>query len=166
MQDLSGIDIGHNARSAQPFPEHDPGYFRAAATMVENGRLGRKTGSGFYQYDEQGKPQQDAAAADLIQQKANALGIEQKGFSDEEIIERALMALISEGISLYQQGIVQRLTDIDVIWLHGYGFPRYKGGPIFQAKQMGAPKVEQLLSELSARFGDKIWPKIDLSGLT
>lgn len=166
VQDLSGIDIGHNARSAQPFPEHDPGYFRAAATMVENNRLGRKTGSGFYQYDEQGKPVADPEASELILQKAQELGIEQKTFTDEAIVERALMALICEGVSLYQQGIVQRLSDVDVIWLHGYGFPRYKGGPVFQARQMGIEKIEQTLKRLTSEFGETIWSNIDLSCLS
>jgi len=164
VQDLSGIDIGHNARSAQPFPKHDPGYFRAAATMVENGRLGRKTGQGFYQYVD-GKPESDPAAASLIREKAQSLAIPQRSFTDEEIVERALLALISEGLALYKEGIVQRLSDIDVIWLHGYGFPRHKGGPMFQGKVMGADTVAAKLATLRQSAGAKIWPEVDTSCL-
>ena len=165
VQDLSGIDIGHNARSAQPFPEHDPGYFRAAAVMVENNRLGRKTAHGFYQYP-QGKPVYDEEAAKLIREKALDLGIEQRSFSDKEIVERALFALICEGLTLHQEGIVNHLSDVDVIWLHGYGFPRHKGGPVFQAKQIGIDKVASTLEKLRQEHGEQIWPKVSLDSLS
>jgi 3-hydroxyacyl-CoA dehydrogenase len=165
VQDLSGIDIGHNARSAQPFPEHDPGYFRAAATMVENGRLGRKTGAGFYQYGEDNKPKVDDKTAELIRAKAAELGIEQRSFDDEEIVHRALFALISEGFALLEAGIVQRMSDIDVIWLHGYGFPRHKGGPMFQAQQLGAVNVANSLADLQHQYGDEIWPITEADAL-
>lgn len=164
VQDLSGIDIGHNARIAQPFPQHDPGYFRAAAVMVESNRLGRKNGAGFYQYPE-GKPVYDEEAAKLIREKALDLDIPQRSFTDEEIVERALFALISEGVTLYQEGIVNQLSDIDVIWLHGYGFPRHKGGPIFQAQQIGGDKLTEVLAKLREEQGALIWPEIEIDDL-
>ncbi|MET1254255.1 3-hydroxyacyl-CoA dehydrogenase NAD-binding domain-containing protein [Aliikangiella maris] len=166
VQDLSGIDIGHNARSAQPFPEHDPGYFRAAAVMVENGRLGRKTGAGFYHYDESGKAVSDSKASELIAQKAQQLAIEQRSFTDDDIVERAILALISEGLSLYEEGIVRQLSDIDVIWLHGYGFPRHKGGPMFYARQLGVEKVTQLLVKQQSIAGKQIWPDLKMGSLS
>ncbi|WP_444998417.1 3-hydroxyacyl-CoA dehydrogenase NAD-binding domain-containing protein [Aliikangiella sp. IMCC44359] len=166
VQDLSGIDIGHNARSAQPFPEHDPGYFRAAAVMVENGRLGRKTGKGFYSYDDKGGMNVDLEAAELIKQKANSLGIQQRSFTNDEIVERALLALISEGLSLMAEGIVQRLSDIDVIWLHGYGFPRHKGGPMYYARQLGEAKVKTLIEQQQLSSGERIWPHVDTNALS
>jgi len=163
VQDLSGIDIGHNARSAQPFPAHDKGYFRAAATLVEAKRLGRKTQAGFYQYDENGKKLPASEVTELLQQTAQKLAITQRQFTDEEIVQRALFALISEGLSLFKEGIVQQLSDIDAIWLHGYGFPRYKGGPMFQAKQLGKTIVAEQLVQLRAQFGQQIWPDVDLT---
>ena len=165
VQDMSGIDIGHSARSAQPFPKNDPGYFRAAAVMVENNRLGRKTSKGFYDYDENGKSAVSTESAALIKQKAESLSIEQRAFTDQEIVERAILALISEGLSLFKEGIVQRLSDIDVVWLHGYGFPRFKGGPMFQGQQMGAAKVSALLDKFRAESGIDIWPEVDVSCL-
>ena len=166
VQDLSGIDIGHSARSAQPFPEHDKGYFRAAATMVEANRLGRKTNAGFYDYDENGKKHYSSEVEKLLQDKAKALCFNQVEFTNEQIVQRALFALISEGFALLKEGIVQRVSDIDVIWLHGYGFPRYKGGPMFQAKQLGKEVVEQQLAELrsnlSVDMASKIWPEVDM----
>ncbi|NQZ10099.1 MAG: enoyl-CoA hydratase/isomerase family protein [Algicola sp.] len=165
VQDLSGIDIGHNARSAQPFPEHDQGYFRAAATMVEAGRLGRKTQAGFYTYGEDGKPQNDPQVEELLRAKAKSLGITQRKIDAEEIVDRALFALISEGLALMEAGIVQRLSDIDVIWLHGYGFPRHKGGPMFQAQQLGDVNVANSLADLQNQFGEDIWPITDTDAM-
>jgi 3-hydroxyacyl-CoA dehydrogenase len=165
VQDLSGIDIGHNARSAQRFPEHDKGYFRAAATMVEANRLGRKTSAGFYNYDENGKAQPAAEVEQLLTDKAASLGFTQRNFDDDEIIHRALFALISEGLALIEAGIVQRMSDIDVIWLHGYGFPRHKGGPMFQAQQLGEVNVANALADLQHQFGEDIWPVNEVGDL-
>jgi 3-hydroxyacyl-CoA dehydrogenase len=160
VQDLSGIDIGYKARNSRPFPEHDPGYFKAAAAMVESGRLGRKTGLGFYRYDDKGKAQTDPIVADLVTQASTDLAVEQRIFTDEEIVNRALFALISEGLQLYKDGIVQRLSDIDVIWLHGYGFPRYRGGPMFQAQLIGAQALAAQMTIYQQQFGTAIWPDV------
>lgn len=165
VQDLSGIDIGHNARSAQPFPEHDKGYFRAAATMVEANRLGRKTQAGFYDYTDQGKAQNSAAVETLLRNKAEQLGIAQRQLDADEIVHRALFALISEGLALIEAGIVQRVSDIDVIWLQGYGFPRHKGGPMFQAQQLGEVNVANSLADLQHQYGEAIWPVTFVDGL-
>jgi len=165
VQDLSGIDIGHSARSGQPFPDYDKGYFSAAATLVEANRLGRKTKAGFYDYDENGKNKYAAVVSLLLENKANELGIKQVTFTDNQIVQRALLALISEGFALLAEGIVQRNSDIDVIWLHGYGFPRFKGGPMFQAQQIGQASVAQQLIKLREGLADelanKIWPKVN-----
>ncbi|MGB0495227.1 MAG: 3-hydroxyacyl-CoA dehydrogenase NAD-binding domain-containing protein [Kangiellaceae bacterium] len=161
--DMSGIDIGCNARRSQEFPSYDPGYFKAAELMFNNNRYGRKTKAGFYQYDESGKSSSDPLVDKMITEKAIELDIEQKQFSDNDITERAVLALISEGLQLLADGIVQRASDIDVIWLHGYGFPRHKGGPMFQAKQMGKEALESKLDKRRKVEGDRIWPKVDTS---
>ncbi len=165
VADMSGIDIGVNARNSQPFPEHDPGYFRPSVLMFERNRFGRKTGAGYYRYDENNKPSEDQLVVDAIQAEAEKLNIQQRVFTDEAIVERCLLALISEGAQLLQDGIVQRLSDIDVIWMHGYGFPRHKGGPMFQAQQMGKSQVESKLAALRAQESDAIWPNVSLNCL-
>jgi len=161
VQDLSGIDIGYNARKSRPVPADDPGYFQPASLMVEHGRLGRKTQAGFYRYDEAGNAFPDSVVDEIIADKALQMGISQQQFSDEEIVDRALLALISEGLALFSEGIVQRLSDIDAIWLNGYGFPRYRGGPMFQAQQMGIEKLVSKMETLQQQYGKTVWPDLD-----
>jgi 3-hydroxyacyl-CoA dehydrogenase len=160
--DMSGIDIGVSARRAQPFPAFDKGYFKPSELMVDAGRLGRKTKAGYYDYSNNPRGEADPVVAQLISEQSKALEIKQQTFDDETIVSRALLALISEGLQLLEDGIVQRASDIDVIWLHGYGFPRHKGGPMFQASQMGKEKVSQALSNYRASEGALIWPEVDV----
>ncbi len=165
VADMSGIDIGVNARNSQPFPEHDPGYFRPSVLMFEQNRFGRKTGAGYYLYDQNNGATEDPLVADIIKTEAQKLNITQTTFTDEEIVQRCLLALISEGAQLLQDGIVQRLSDIDVIWLHGYGFPRHKGGPMFQAQQMGKGRLQASLEAIRVKAGEAIWPEVELDFL-
>ncbi|MCF6192818.1 MAG: 3-hydroxyacyl-CoA dehydrogenase NAD-binding domain-containing protein [Kangiellaceae bacterium] len=162
VADMSGLDIGYHARSSQPFPEYDKGYFKPAELMYELSRYGRKTGNGYYDYDDKGMSKSDPLVDELISKEASKLGILQREFSDNDIAERAILALISEGLQLLKDSIVKRASDIDVIWLHGYGFPRHKGGPMFQAKQMGKNKLESELKKLRTAEGDRIWPNVDV----
>jgi len=162
VQDLSGIDIGHNARSAYPHPSHDPGYFKVSAALVDAGRLGRKSGSGFYDYSE-GSARLDAKVEQIIATAAAELKVVQSEFNTRSIAQRALLAMISEAVQVLDQGIVQQKEAIDLIWLHGYGFPRAKGGPMFMAQQWGIAELEQQLSELREQHGDKIWPSLNLA---
>ncbi len=161
VQDLSGIDIGDRARSTQAFPLHDRGYFQASSTMVKAQRLGRKTQAGFYDYDQQGRRQVADEVNSLLQKTADELAISQHCFTDEEIVHRALLAMISAGLGLLKDNIVSSVAEIDLIWLHGYGFPRYQGGPMFQAQQKGALWLMAALAELAEEFGEEIWPTFD-----
>jgi len=162
VADMSGLDIGYHARSSQPFPEHDQGYFKPAELLYKKGRYGRKTEAGYYLYP-QGKVQVDPQVDQWISQLAESLAIKQRKFEHQEIVERALYALINEGLQLLQDGIVKRASDIDVIWNYGYGFPRYKGGPMFQAKRLGRDKIGQSFSDWRQQQGEKIWPEVDFS---
>lgn len=165
VADMSGIDIGYHARSSQPFPEFDKGYFKPSELMFKQGRYGRKTGSGYYLYDDHGHPVADSAVDNAISEQSVQLGIAQREFTEEDIVKRALFALISEGLQLLEDRIVQRASDLDVIWLHGYGFPRHKGGPMFQAKQFGKEAMEKTFKQYSDDFGAKIWPLVGFSFL-
>ena len=136
VADLSGIDIGYKARRENPQCPSDPNFFRPADLLVEQGRLGQKTKSGFYTYIE-GKRQPDPDVVQLIVEEAQRLNIPQIKISSEEIQRRLISALITEGEKILQQGIAERAGDIDVIWLNGYGFPRYRGGPMYFADTCG-----------------------------
>jgi 3-hydroxyacyl-CoA dehydrogenase len=103
--------------------------------LVEAGRLGQKSGSGFYAYDENRRPQPDPVVDDLIAKAADEFGIQRREISDEEIVDRLISALVDEGRKILDEGIAQRSSDIDIVYIYGYGFPASRGGPMFYAEQ-------------------------------
>jgi 3-hydroxyacyl-CoA dehydrogenase len=103
---------------------------------VEHGRLGQKTGKGYYLYNSSRERAVDPEVEALIRAEGRRLGIEQREISDREIVERCIGALINEGRRLLEEGIAASPDDIDVIWCNGYGFPRTRGGPMFYAKTL------------------------------
>ena len=136
VADLSGIDIGYKARRENPNNPSDPRFFRPADLLVEHNRLGQKTAAGFYAYPE-GKKQTDPQVPELIAKEAKRLNVPQHKIDTTEIQQRLIAALISEGKKILSEGIAERASDIDVIWLNGYGFPRYRGGPMYFAEDSG-----------------------------
>ena len=139
MADMSGIDVFW--RILQEFPA-PPGSKQPEAVdkLYAAGRYGQKTGAGFYIYDENRKPAPDPAVLALIQKAHRAI-------SDEEIVERCIYALINEGAKVLEEGIASRAVDIDVIYLTGYGFPAYRGGPMFYADMVGLKKIHDRVVE-------------------
>ena len=132
--DLAGLDIGYSARKALSDEQKgDPKTYRVPDLLVEAGRLGQKSGAGFYAYDENGKPQADAIVDDIILAAAADLGVERREISDDEIVDRLISALVDEGRKILDEGFAQRSSDIDVVYVYGYGFPASRGGPMYYA---------------------------------
>ncbi|CAB1081188.1 Enoyl-CoA hydratase (EC / Delta(3)-cis-delta(2)-trans-enoyl-CoA isomerase (EC / 3-hydroxyacyl-CoA dehydrogenase (EC / 3-hydroxybutyryl-CoA epimerase (EC [Olavius algarvensis Delta 1 endosymbiont] len=157
--DLAGLDIGYKAR--QGLTDRDKGdlkTYKIADTLVEMGRLGQKSGAGYYQYDPQTRKRTpDPAVMDVIVKVADDLGVSRKEVDDEEILNRHLYALINEGVKILEEGIAQRPGDIDVVWVFGYGFPAHKGGPMHLADTIGLKKVYDTICDLRDTLGEAYW---------
>jgi 3-hydroxyacyl-CoA dehydrogenase len=125
-----------------------------ADKLVAMNRLGQKTGRGWYRYQEgDRKPVPDAEVVSLIEQTAEAAGIHRAPKTDSEILERCIYALINEGARVLEDGIAARAADIDVIYMTGYGFPAYRGGPMFYADTIGLPEVYDRITAFLREHG-------------
>jgi len=134
--DLAGLDIGYTARKALTDEQKgDPKSYRVPDLLVEAGRLGQKSGAGFYAYDDKRRATPDPAVDTMIAAVAAEFGIERREISDSEIVDRLISALVDEGRKILDEGIAQRSSDIDVVYIYGYGFPVSRGGPMFYADQ-------------------------------
>jgi len=155
VADLSGLDIAWRMRQAQA-ATRDPTsrYVQIADRLCEAGRLGRKTGAGYYAYEEGGKGRRpDPAVRALIERASADKGLRRRAFDDEEIQRRALLAMINEAALLLGEGVAERATDVDVVLLNGYGFPRWEGGPVFWARQRAREALENDLDWLARVSG-------------
>lgn len=141
--DLAGLDIGYKARQGLTDEQKgDPRSYRVPDLLVEQGRLGQKSGAGYYQYDaDTRRRSEDPAVMDVVEAAARELGVQRRDISDEEIVSRLTTALINEGARILEEGIAQRPGDIDVVYAYGYGFPRYRGGPMHLADHLGTAAV-------------------------
>jgi 3-hydroxyacyl-CoA dehydrogenase len=156
--DLAGLDIGYQTRRELGDRPSDPRWFRVSDALVEQGRLGQKTGRGFYRYEAGSRaPVPDPEVAYLIRNEAARLHIAQHRVSAEEIVERCTLALINEGARILAEGIALRSSDIDLIWALGYGFPRDRGGPMFHADSLGLRSVRDSMRRLAERHGTEYW---------
>jgi 3-hydroxyacyl-CoA dehydrogenase len=158
MTDLAGLDIGWRNRKTK-FDQLTP---REKACNIrdkicEMGRLGQKTGAGFYQYDEKRNRTPDPTIEELIINHSKEVGFKRRKIDDEEIVERAVYSMVNEGAKILEEGIVARSSDIDIVWVYGYGFPKYLGGPMFYADQVGLKKVYEAILKYQDMVGAEFW---------
>jgi len=158
MADMAGLDVGYKVREerrkAGKVEKRDSLWIDR---VVEMGRHGQKTRAGIYQYADGRTPVADPEVAKVIAQCATQAGIEQRRISDQEILERCLYPMINEGAKILAEGIAARPLDIDIIWINGYGFPAYKGGPMFWADQIGLQKICDAYGKYAKQCGDHYW---------
>ncbi len=146
MADLAGVDIGWH---------RDPNRIeniRDALCAID--RWGQKKGAGFYDYDDKRKPSPSPVVQQIIEVFARKQGVERREISDQEIIERTLYTMVNEGAKILEEGMAQRASDIDVVWVYGYGWPVYRGGPMFWADSEGLANIVEGLKRQEARMGD------------
>jgi 3-hydroxyacyl-CoA dehydrogenase len=152
--DLAGLDIGwalRKRRSAE-FPDRD--FSTVADVLCEAGRFGQKTGAGWYRYEAGSRhPIPDPKVTAIIEEYRRKKGVTPRTVGAQEIVERCIYALINEGARIIEDGIAQRSSDIDLVYLNGYGFPAYRGGPMFHADTVGLHEIARALERIAAQPG-------------
>jgi 3-hydroxyacyl-CoA dehydrogenase len=145
MADLAGVDIGWH---------RDPNRIenvRDALCAID--RWGQKKRAGFYDYDDKRRPSPSPVVQQIIEDFAAKQGVQRREISDQEIVERTLYTMVNEGAKILEEGMAQRASDIDVVWVYGYGWPVYRGGPMFWADSEGLPKILEGLRRQQERLG-------------
>jgi 3-hydroxyacyl-CoA dehydrogenase len=156
MSDLAGVDIGWH---------RDP-------TRIENirdalaaeGRWGQKTGKGFYDYDEKRNPTPSPRVAEIIEDFRSKSNLQKREISDEEIVEKTLYTMVNEGALILEEKMAQRASDIDVVWIYGYGWPVYRGGPMFWADTEGLKKIVAGLEKHGFAVAELLKSKAESNG--
>ena len=159
VADLAGLDVGYKARQGLPVERRgDPRSYRIADVLVESGRLGQKSGAGFYVYDpDTRRRSEDPAVLDIVAREAAGFGVTRREIDAGEIVDRLIYALVNEGMRIVEEGIAQRPGDIDVVYAYGYGFPAFRGGPMFYADTVGLNRVLERIEAFRRQFGDEHW---------
>jgi len=157
VDDMGGIDVQWRVRQEHP---EDPKLRRPLVLdkLYHRGRLGQKTGAGWYRYDENRKATPDPEVAALIEQTAREAGIARRTIGAEEIIERSIYIMINEGARILEEGYALRASDIDTVYLAGYGFPAYHGGPMWFADTVGLDKIHRRIQEFHRAHGEQWKP--------
>jgi 3-hydroxyacyl-CoA dehydrogenase len=161
MSDLAGLDVGYKSRKDRDPASFDGRVTRSADLLVEMGRMGQKTQAGYYDYAPGDRtPRPSPVVAEIIEKVSKEYGITRRKFTDEEIVERCFLALMNVGCDVLSEGVAYRASDIDIVYLYGYGFPAYRGGPMFWAEnQVGLKTALEKLQKYSAATGGK-WLKV------
>ncbi|HEX2491636.1 MAG TPA: 3-hydroxyacyl-CoA dehydrogenase NAD-binding domain-containing protein [Blastocatellia bacterium] len=155
--DLAGLDVGWRIRKEHAHLQK-PGvrYPKVADRLCEMGRYGQKTGAGWYKYDENRNRIPDPEVGALIEQVAAEQGLKRRAITEEEIIERTQYALINEGAKILEEGIALRAVDIDIIYINGYGYPAWRGGPMWYGDTVGLKKVYERVNQFHEEHGE-LW---------
>lgn len=149
VMDLAGQDIGWAIRKRRAVEQPDRPYSALPDRVCELGHFGQKVGKGMYLYPDGRNAVPDPEITQLIENYSKEIGLERRKIDDEEIVERCLLALVNEGAKIVGEGIAYRPVDVDMIYLNGYGFPRERGGPMFQADEMGLLQVLEKMRKLA-----------------
>ena len=160
MGDLAGLDIGYKSRKDRDPSSYDVRSAKPSDLLVEAGRLGQKTNAGYYDYvagDRTPKP--SAVVEEVLAKVAKEIGFAQRTFTEQEIVERCLLPLMNVGRDVLEEGVAYRASDIDIVYLYGYGFPTYRGGPMFWAEnEVGLAKALEKIRDYSKIVGER-WTK-------
>jgi 3-hydroxyacyl-CoA dehydrogenase len=148
MSDLAGVDIGWHRDEARIESIRD--------ALCAKGRWGQKTGKGFYDYDEKRTPSPSAEVAEIIEEFRSTSNLPKRDITDQEIIERTLYPMVNEGYLILEEGKAQRASDIDVVWIYGYGWPVYRGGPMFWGNLEGKAKIAEALERHGMKVAESL----------
>jgi 3-hydroxyacyl-CoA dehydrogenase len=158
MGDMAGLDIGWEIRKRRTIERPDFIYSKVGDRVAELGRFGQKTGKGWYRYETGNrKPIPDPEVEKIISQYRKENNLKTRAIADEEIVERLIYALVNEAAYILEEGIALRASDIDMVYLTGYGFPPYRGGPMFYADTVGLPKVLASIEKFSKGYQGGVW---------
>jgi 3-hydroxyacyl-CoA dehydrogenase len=158
MYDMAGNDVGWEIRKRRYRERPDFVYSKIADRICEQGRFGQKTGKGFYKYESGNrKPIPDPDVEKILDSYRNEIGTKKRNISDEEIVQRLVYALVNEGAHILEEGIALRASDIDMVYLTGYGFPPYRGGPMFYADTVGLDKVLKSIEGFQKGYQGAQW---------
>jgi 3-hydroxyacyl-CoA dehydrogenase len=158
MGDMAGLDIGWEIRKRRYKERPDFVYSKVGDKIAELGRFGQKTGKGWYRYEAGSrKPIPDPEVEKIISSYRTEMGLKARAVSDEEIVERLIYALVNEGAKILEEGIALRASDIDMVYLTGYGFPPYRGGPMFYADTVGLDKVLGRIQTFQKGYQGEVW---------
>jgi 3-hydroxyacyl-CoA dehydrogenase len=158
MYDMAGNDIGWEVRKRRYKERPDFIYSKIADRVCEQGRFGQKTGKGFYKYEAGNrKPIPDPAVDEILSSYRKEIGVKPRTISDEEIVQRLIYAMVNEAANILEEGIALRASDIDMVYLTGYGFPAYRGGPMFYADTVGLDKVLKSIEGFQKGYQGAAW---------
>jgi 3-hydroxyacyl-CoA dehydrogenase len=150
MSDLAGLDIGWSKETSKASTIRE--------ILCEMDRRGQKTGAGFYDYDENRNARPSPIVETIILDFAAKTGIARRKITDEEILQRCIYPMINEGAKILEEGKAQRASDIDIVWINGYGWPVYRGGPMFYGETIGLAKVLETMKRFEATLGPEFKP--------